>query len=212
MYWKILLAVSGLALSSAARAEPVVVIEDISVQRDDFQPMDFLDTGAKIELKASETLQLGYLTSCVQEFISGGIVTVGEKQSSVVGGQVTRKLLACEGGAKVAGAGKKRAAGAVVFRAKKGAKTARANHEIFGLSPLIRLTTAASEVYIARMDGRGESYKIAVENGFADLAKAGIKLKRNVSYRLEAGDRTTTFRVSAKATQKAALLSRLLRF
>ena len=70
----------------------------------------------------------------------------------------------------------------------------------------------ANEVYLTRIDGKEKSYKIAVKNGIADLAQNGIKLRRNVSYRLKAGKRTTTFKVSAKARRKVAVLSRLLRF
>ncbi|MAG95998.1 MAG: hypothetical protein QF797_06505 [Alphaproteobacteria bacterium] len=212
MFWKIVLAVSVLALAATARAEPVAVVEDISVQRDDLQPMDFLDAGTKFELGAGETLVLGYLASCVQEVIVGGTITVNEEQSSVVGGQVTREMLVCEGGAKVSGGGKKRGAGAIVFRNKKKAKAAKAKHEVFGLSPLIRLTAAASEILVARMDGKGKSYRIAVENGVADLAKVGVELERKVSYRVKAGERSTTFRVSPVAERGAALLSRMLRF
>jgi hypothetical protein len=212
MYWKIVLAVSLLALISAARAEPVAVVEDISAERDDLQPMDFLDAGAQFKLGAGETLTLGYLVSCIQEIIVGGDVTVNEERSTVVGGQVEREMMDCEGGAQVAGGGKKRAAGAIVFRNKKSAKTATAEHEIFGLSPLIRLTTAVNEIHLARMDGSGERHRIAVENGIADFAKEGIELEPNVSYRVDAGERSTTFRVSDIARPDAPLLSRLLRF
>ena len=62
------------------------------------------------------------------------------------------------------------------------------------------------------MDGSGERHRIAVENGIADFAKEGIELEPNVSYRVDAGERSTTFRVSDIARPDAPLLSRLLRF
>lgn len=207
-----LIAIALGALVSAARAEPVAIVEDINGQRDDLQSMDFLDAGSSFELRAEETLQLGYLTSCIQETITGGRLTVGQTQSEVSGGKVTRKSLACDGGTSTQTANPKRDAGAVVFRAKKNAKSVKAEHEVFGLSPLIRLTEAASEIRIARADGRGKKYIITAQNNLADLASQGIKLKRNVTYRLDAGERSTTFRVSAKAKRKAALLSRMIRF
>ena len=199
--------------ASSTQAEPVALIEDISAQRKNFQIMDFLDVGTKIVLKADETLKLGYLNSCIQESIRGGTITVGEAKSLVVGGQVTRKLLTCEGNSKVSATrNKKGDVGAVVFRSKKNANTAKAEHDVYGLSPLIYLTVKANEVYLTRMDGKGKSYKIAVKNDIVDLAQQGIKLRRNVSYRLKAGKRTTTFKVSAKARRKVSVLGRLLRF
>ena len=199
--------------ASWAQAEPVALIEDINVQREDFQVMDFLDLGTKIELKTDETMVLGYLDSCIQETIRGGTITVGEARSVIVGGQVKRKLLTCEGNTKTSVTrSKKGDAGAVVFRNKTIAKMPKAEHDVYGLSPLIYLTVKANEVYLTRIDGKGKSYKIAVKNSIADLAQNGIKLRRNVSYRLKAGKRTTTFKVSAKARRKVAVLSRLLRF
>ena len=199
--------------ASWAQAEPVALIEDISAQRENLQVMDFLDLGTKIELKTGETMVLGYLNSCIQETIRGGTVTVGEAKSVIVGGQVARKLLTCEGNTKTSVTrSKKGDAGAVVFRNKNIAKTAKAEHDVYGLSPLIYFTVRTNEVYLTRMDGKGKSYKIAVKNDIVDLAQKGIKLRRNVSYRLKAGKRTTTFRVSAKARRKVAVLSRLLRF
>ncbi len=214
MLWKIAVAISLLTLSFAVRAEPVAIVEDISAERDDLQPMDFLDAGAIFKLGADEKLVLGYLASCVREIIVGGTVTVKEDRSDVDGGQVRREMLACEGGTSVAGGGKKRAAGAVVFRkkSKKRTKGAKPKHQVFGLSPLIRLTAPVPEIQLTRLDGKGESQRIAVENGVADLAKEGIELEREVSYRLMAGERSTTFRVSPLAEREAALLSRLLRF
>ena len=199
--------------ASWAQAEPVALVEDISSQRENLQVMDFLDLGTKIELKTDETLVLGYLNSCIQETIHGGTLIVGEEKSVIVGGQVKRKLLTCEGNTKNSVTrSKKGDAGAVVFRSKKNANTAKAEHDVYGLSPLIYLTVKANEVYLTRMDGKGKSYKIAVKNDIVDLAQKGIKLRRNVSYRLKAGKRTTTFKVSAKARRKVAVLSRLLRF
>ncbi len=199
-------------LPVAVRAEPAAIIEDISAQRNDYQAMDFLDPGATIKLQPGETLLLGYLGSCIREAIRGGSVTIGTAQSTVHDGEVSRESLACEGRTELKRDGKKRDAGAVVFRVKKDASKVKPKYVVHGLSPIVHLTTEADEIIIFRLDGKGEVFKVPASNGFADLAKAGIKLKRNVSYRLEAGDRATTFRISIKAAGRAALISRLLRF
>ena len=199
--------------ASSTQAEPVALIEDISAQRENFQIMDFLDVGTKIVLKADDTLKLGYLTSCIQESILGGTITVGKAKSVIVGGQVTRSLLTCEGNTKVSATkNKKRDAGAVVFRNKKNAKTTKAEHEVSGLRPLIYLPVTSNDVYLSILSFKVKSYKFTVKNDIVDLAQNNIKLRRNVTYRLKAGKRTTTFKVSVKARRKAAVLSRLLRF
>ncbi len=212
MNWKAIIAVSILALTAEAWAGPTAIIEEIGTAREDFQPMDFLDAGEKIDLKSGETLHLGYLDSCIREEIRGGTVTIGKEQSIVTGGRVTRNVLVCEGGTSIAKGKKKRDAGAVVFRANVGKSTAKPEHVVFALSPLVHLSSTPGEIRIMRLDGRGKVFRIPVEDEWVDLAKSRIKLKRNVIYRLEAGDRATTFRISPQAKSEAVLLSRLLRF
>ena len=198
---------------SWVQAEPVALIENISGQNGKFQIMDFLDPGIKIQLKPDGLLVLGYLNSCIQESIRGGSVTVGKLESIIVDGQVERKQLTCEGTTKaLVTRTKKRDAGAVVFRNKKNSKKVETEHEVYGLSPLIYLTVVSDEILLTRMGSEEERYKLAVTNGMVDLAQKGIKLHRNSNYLLEAGTRTRTFKVSAKARRKVPLLSRLLRF
>ena len=199
--------------ASWVEAEPVALIEEINAKGSKFQIMDFLNTGTKIQLNTNGSLVLGYLNSCIQESIGGGSVTIGEEKSIVVGGQVTRKQLTCGGNAKISETkNKKGDAGAVVFRNKNNAKVAKAEQEVYGVSPLIFLTVSSNEIFITRLDGRGKRHKLNVKNSFADLAKSGLKLRRNFIYRLESGNRSTTFKVSAKARRKVPLLGRLLRF
>ena len=204
---------SASIFASWVEAEPVALIENINAETSDFQIMDFLAPGTKIQLKTNDSLVLGYLNSCVQEFIDGGSVTVGDLKSIVVGGQVKRKQLTCGGNTKISATrNKKGDAGAVVFRNKNNAKRGKAEHYVYGVSPIIFLTASSNEILITRLDGKGKRYKFAVENSFVDLAKSGIKLRRKFIYRLESGKRTTTFKVSAKARRKVPLLGRLLRF
>lgn len=199
--------------ASWVEAEPVALIEDINVQSSDFQIMDFVSPGMKIQLNTNESLVLGYLNSCIQESIDGGFVTVGDEKSVVVGGKVTRRQLTCGGNTKISATrNKKGDAGAVVFRNKNNAKRTKAEYEVYGVSPIIFLTANSDEVLITRLDGKGRIHNFSVEKNFVDLAKKGLKLRRNFIYRLEAGKRTTTFKVSAKARRKVPLLGRLLRF
>ena len=171
--------------ASWVEAEPVALIEEINAKGSNFQIMDFLDPGTKIQLSTNGSLVVGYLNSCIQESISGGSVTIGAGKSIVVGGQVTRKQLICGGNTKISTKrNKKRDAGAVVFRNKDNANIAKAEHEVYGVSPLIFLTVNSNEIFITRLDGKCKRYQIIVENRFSDLAKSGIKLRRNIIYSL----------------------------
>lgn len=205
----IIMAVSAFSV----HAEPVAIVEDIRPQRENLQIMDFVDVGMKIELTANELMVLGYLNSCIQETIRGGAVTIGEEKSTLIGGQVERRLLTCEGTTKTSTTkSKKGDLAAVVFRNKTFSKIPKAERNVYGLSPLIYLSQKADYVYLSRMDGKDKSYKVGVKNYIVDLAQEGIILRRNVTYRVKAGKRAITFMVSAKAKRKVSVLERLLRF
>jgi hypothetical protein len=57
--------------------------------------MDYVRTGEVIRLGARDTLVLTYMTSCIRETITGGIVTIGTDWSEVQSGQVLRMRGQC---------------------------------------------------------------------------------------------------------------------
>ncbi len=87
----------------AVAAEPAAVVEGISAARSDVQELDFLEAGRTFELAPHEVVTLVYLSSCLQETITGGVVTIGLERSSVAGGLVERKNINCESNAVVSG-------------------------------------------------------------------------------------------------------------
>jgi hypothetical protein len=79
-------------------AAPALGQEDARGSPTDVEFMDYVSVGKVIRLGPSQSVVLGYLTSCWREIIAGGTVTVGHGQSEVQGGSVTRTKVTCDGG------------------------------------------------------------------------------------------------------------------
>src|SRR5690349_7142881 len=94
----VLLQAAGALIVSAAAQSPVAVVEEITGTVPGVQFMDYVEPGQVIRLGAHDRIVLGYLRSCWRETINGGTVTVGNDESDVAGGEVTRAKVTCEGG------------------------------------------------------------------------------------------------------------------
>lgn len=95
----LILAVGCIAASATQASEqtsPAAIVEEASAGRSDIQAMDFLSKGQTVFLKEGEGLTLVYLSSCLQETITGGTVTIGARQSIVTGGDVERVNVICD--------------------------------------------------------------------------------------------------------------------
>ena len=194
-----MMGVATLFLSGAAWAEPSALVEDISVDRDDVQLMDYLEPGQTVELGPTDTLVLGYFTSCIQETITGGTVTIGEDESTVSGGSVQTDQFDCDGGPVIAQAGAEEGAGAAAFRAGSGKSYPTPDRLIFGLSPIIRLSEQASSVKIERLDADMAEVVIPSNGRVVDTAQSGVVLEPGGVYRVLAGSRAIVFKVSRLA-------------
>src|SRR6516162_8898360 len=85
------LAVMAAASAGAAAPLQVALVEDVSASSaGGVMLMDYVETGKVIALGPDDTLVLSYMTSCIQETIRGGTVTVGTTQSEVRSGKVKR--------------------------------------------------------------------------------------------------------------------------
>ena len=77
------------AVSVATAAEPEgALVESISINSFDVQPMDFVRVGQIIRLGPYGTIVLSYKASCIREMITGGIVTIGTEYSYVRSGEI----------------------------------------------------------------------------------------------------------------------------
>jgi hypothetical protein len=206
------LIILGIIASTQSKAEPVAVVEDVNFVSDHIQPMDFLDAETTFELKSSESIVIGYFSSCLRESIKGGNVTIGQHQSTVIDGEINRKTLECVGGDKVAGSAVNQTAAAVVFRTKKSKNAATAYKTIYSLSPIVRIVSDYAQLRVTRANGNGNPQNIAIENGMADFRKSRVQLKRNKIYTFSYGGRSMTVKVSPRAKLEVPLLSRIILF
>ena len=90
------------AVSVATAAEPEgALVESISSNSLDVQPMDFVRVGQIIRLGPYGTIVLSYKASCVREMITGGIVTIGSEYSYVRSGEIRTLGSPCDTGGVV---------------------------------------------------------------------------------------------------------------
>lgn len=202
-----LLSITGMAWAS----EPAAIVESVNAPSANLQQMDFLDEGRVIALKDGERLTLGYLSSCVREHITGGKVTVGVDKSKVEGGTRKAEDVDCDG-ARVVRVKSRSAdvAGAVFRKGKWDEPLPKPNWTAFSVSPLFRLTPIAKSVRIERIDKVSPIVEVPISSGWADFAKAGVKLAPSGLYEVTAGDVSLILQISPLAQPDAPLLSRIV--
>jgi len=76
---------------------PAAVVEEVTGDSAGVQFMDYVEAGQIIKLGPQDKIVLGYLSSCWQEVITGGTVTVGTDWSEVKSGDVQRLRGQCSG-------------------------------------------------------------------------------------------------------------------
>ena len=206
-----------LAVGPARAADPVAIVEDVSANAADLQPMDYVAAGRIIALGANQSLTLGYMKSCTREVIAGGRVTIGLEQSVVVGGKVERSQVRCDGGRLKLTAEQASKSGGMVFR-KPPSPNVAIDVMIYGLSPVLELT-AGSRATIDRLDASSAQLILTpsaeqLRGGkFLDLARENKILSAGGVYRLTSGDKQLVFKVDPAASGGAApVVGRLLRF
>lgn len=211
-------AISLVASPLSARAQaPVAVVEDVNSKSAGVEFMDYVAPGKVIRLGSADTLMLGYMNSCWQESITGGMVTVGPTQSAVTGGKVQRERTACDGGKMQLSEQQASKSGAVVFRGtpKPGVQP---QLTLYGLSPVVDVK-GGGHLVIERLDRPGERLETEVaghqlfRGSFYDFAKAGQALTAGGVYRASVGARQIVFKVDPEAQAgNGPIIGRLLRF
>lgn len=189
---------------TALAAAPVAIVEQISdgtagVER--LEAFDFVAEGDDIELGSSGKIALGYLESCVREEISGGKVTIGTLQSNVVGGQVSRTRLNCDGQHLSLAANESMQSGVIAFRDI--GKPAQPPLTVYSPSPLFKLS-GAGKLVVKRIDLVGERHTLRLQEKaggtqVVDFASEGIALAPGATYMASFSGRTITFRVDGSA-------------
>ncbi len=204
----------GIWSGAASAGEPVAIVERISAAGSDLSFMDYLSEGQVIELRAGESLTLGYLSSCWVEEIRGGRVLIGRLRSEVKHGSVTRKQVDCAGGGIRLSDDQGVTSGVVVFRKPPGTTSTmpKAQITLHGTSPMISLVTGkAGTVVIERLDKSEERHALVAKDSHLDLAEIGISLAPGGLYRAVAGKSQVVFRIDPFAEPGATpIIGRLL--
>jgi hypothetical protein len=211
---------AGLLVLTAAAQAPVAVVEDVTGGPSGIQFMDYVEPGQVIRLGAHDTIVLGYLKSCWHETITGGTVTVGTELSAIVGGDVARSKIACEGGKMMLTAELADKSAVMAFRPapnRQSAAPSRPEFTLYGLSPVVEVKPGGTLV-IERVDQPGERHELILSGmqllhgKFLDLARAGVVLTAGGIYRATAGTRQMVFKIDPSAQSgESPIAGRLIR-
>ena len=145
-------------------------------------PFQFLSAGETIGLTATQTVEIGYLASCVRETITGGAIKIGKTQSDITGGDVRRETLSC--GADVAlSQAERNESGASAWRNDAPGDVAL----ITNLAPVLVFSAPPALVKIERMDIPGRTIRLSNAGAVVDLAERGVRLAAGGVYAITAG-------------------------
>lgn len=207
------LAAMGLAAPSAmAQAGgAAALVEDVSAGIAGVGAFDYVPAGKRITLGSGGSVTLGYLASCVEETITGGTVTVGAEQSTVDGGAVQRKTVACAGQAMRLTTDQSGKSGAIVFRKPPTPAAAAQPLVIHGASPVVSLPRPG-KLGIVRVDQPADPITLDLPGKAVDLATRGVRLTPGGTYRASYGSVTIAFRIDAGTAEPGSPLTRLIRF
>jgi hypothetical protein len=210
-------ATSVTLLSVAFAAErPAALVEDIHGKVRGVEFMDYVTAGQAIKLGPKDTIVLGYMKSCWRETITGGVVTVGEEQSTVSDGRIERSKVACDIGQMQVSAHAPQSAG-ITFRGAP-ESTPRPQLTIYGLSPVVQGRDGGLLV-IERLDKPGDRYEVRiganapVRGRFYDFAKSGKSLSADAIYVARLGGQEIVFKVDPLAKPGSTpVIGRLVSF
>jgi hypothetical protein len=219
----IVLAIGSAALVSPAAAQlqaPTAIVEDVKGKVAGVEFMDYVHPGKVIKLGTSGSIVLSYLTSCLRETITGGVVLVGSEQSKVdPTANVETTKVECDGKRMQLSESEASQSAATTFRSMKDAKTrpAEKTTTIYGLSPVFE-TTQPGKLVIERTDQAGARDEVTLDSKsllkgkFYDMAKAGKALVPGGTYAATLGSRKIAFKVDPQAKPgDAPIVGRLLR-
>jgi hypothetical protein len=218
--WMVGALIVAASAASAQSVAPAALVEDVSTGVKGVEAFDYVSAGKQIQLGGAGRLVLGYLNSCQEETIVGGTVTVGSDQSTVAGGSVGRKTIACAGKPMQLTAEQSGTSGGLVFRkppsknATTTAPTAPATDRprvIPSAGPVISLPKPG-RVTIARVDSNAAPVVLDLSAKPVDLGKRGVHLAPGGTYRASYGSSTTVFQIDAQSTGETSPLARLIRF
>jgi hypothetical protein len=194
---------------AVAQDKTVAIVEDTSGKVVGVEPLDLLRTGREIVLTADSGLIVSYLNSCQRENIRGGKVVIGEAQSDVKGGEVSRRRVPCDAAALNLTPEQANQSATLVFREPP--KEQGIDFLLNTRQPIV-IAPGVAEVTLEQLEKTTSVRKVKVEKGIADLTADRGLLDQGGLYRLTAGDKVITFRVGKEATDNPMpILQRAIR-
>jgi hypothetical protein len=203
--------------SSAQTAPPAALVEDVTAGVAGVEAFDYVSAGKQIQLGGAGKLVLGYLNSCQEETIVGGTVTVGSDQSTVAGGSVGRKTVACAGKPMQLTAEQSGTSGGLVFRkppsknAPTPAPAADQPRVMSTAGPVISLPKPG-RLTIVRVDSQAAPVTLNLPAKPVDLGMRGVRLTPGGTYQANYGASSVVFQIDAQSTGETSPLARLIRF
>jgi hypothetical protein len=200
-----------MSMPHAARAADVsALVEGAEKTTTSLSVIQFLKVGAIVDVGPGGEIVLSYLRSCIREEISGGQVTIGERQSSISGGLVVREKVNCDSDQYVLTQSQTNESGATAFRANPDGDPVVT---VYGTNPLFVFDETPVSMEIERRDIRGRSVTLQPDKALFDLADFSLSLVPGGTYRVTAAGRSLTVLVdhSARASHVFAV-GRLVRF
>lgn len=212
-----LAAIAAIGVASPALAEELsAIVESLDPPREDIRALDLLAAGAVIELKPGEKLVLGYLLTCAHEEITGGKVTIGSDQSTVVGGEVVRDAVSCDGTIDPESAAGSNEAAVVAIRslgaeASAGLRTVPSAQPVFVISD--KALPDDPSLVIQRLDREEAPIRVSLFGRTLDLKSTGMKLTPGGIYSATCGELKVAFKIADNAgVAPVVTLQRTVRF
>lgn len=212
-----LVVVVTMAASPSALGQDLsAIVESVDPPRGDVRALDLLAAGTVIELRAGESLVLGYLLTCTRETITGGKVTVGSSESKVEGGQVERGKISCDGTVDAGSAAGSNEAAVVAIRSL-GAEAAAGLRVVPSTQPVFVLSDGElpgdPTLTIQRLDREESPIRVSLFGRALDLKITGMKLTPGGVYSAISGDRKVAFKIAENAgLAPVVTLQRTVRF
>jgi hypothetical protein len=187
------------ALAPVALAEDgaVAIVEDTSGKVAGIEALDLLPAGRRIVLGPDSGLIISYLDSCQRENIRGGKVVVGRTQSTVEGGEISRRRVACDAAALDLTPEQANQAATLVFREpplEDGVKFRMETRQPLVIAPSLH------EVTLEQIEPMPSHRVVKVVKGVADLTAGRNLLDKGALYRLSGGGKIVVFRIGKEAT------------
>jgi len=194
-----------------AAAVEVSVLVEHAKGVEDIDALDFLAPGELVDLGESGELTLTYLSSCRHERIQGGIVIIGETNSTASGGVIDVSIVPCKAQKIDQTADTRTLTVLRPFQETRNILSPQPDVIVFSVFPVLKSLAKVGSVKLVRLDRDEPERELRLKNGVGDFHSLRLRLEPNGLYKIINGETDTIFQVdSDAATDTKAILSRLV--